>query len=408
MAQIVLDHVEKAYTGGVKAVDDLSLDITDGEFMVFVGPSGCGKSTALRSIAGLEEITGGTISIGDRVVNDLPPKDRDIAMVFQNYALYPHMTVEQNLAFGLQLRKRPKDEITRRVGEAARILGLEPYLKRKPAALSGGQRQRVAMGRAIVREPQAFLMDEPLSNLDAKLRVSMRASLSQLHERLGVTTVYVTHDQVEAMTLGDRVCVLRDGRLQQVDTPQYLFEAPVNLFVAGFIGSPAMNFVTADLVRDDGPAVTFAGYKLAVPAGVLDAKPGLPDYFGKKVILGIRPSDFEDAALAGTDRGLMQVTAGVTEELGSEIMVLFTIDAPHVEHAAITAAEDTAAEDEAEASAALAGGRSLWTARVSKESRVRHGERLELAVDTRYLQFFDPDSGLSIGHPLATAGLAEP
>ena len=263
MAQIVLDHVEKAYTGGVKAVDDLSLDVKDGEFMVFVGPSGCGKSTALRSIAGLEEITGGTITIGDRVVNDLPPKDRDIAMVFQNYALYPHMTVEQNLAFGLQLRKTPKAEITRRVGEAAKMLGLEPYLTRKPAALSGGQRQRVAMGRAIVREPQAFLMDEPLSNLDAKLRVSMRASLNQLHERLGVTTVYVTHDQVEAMTLGNRVCVLRDGRLQQADTPQPLYEAPVNLFVAGFIGSPAMNFVTAELVRDDGPAVTFAGLQAA-------------------------------------------------------------------------------------------------------------------------------------------------
>jgi multiple sugar transport system ATP-binding protein len=285
MAQIVLDHVEKAYAGGVRAVDDLSLDIADGEFMVLVGPSGCGKSTALRSIAGLEEITGGTIQIGGRVVNDLPPKDRDIAMVFQNYALYPHMTVEQNLAFGLQLRKTPKDEIKRRTDEAAKMLGLEPYLKRKPAALSGGQRQRVAMGRPIVREPQAFLMDEPLSNLDAKLRVSMRASLNQLHERLGVTTVYVTHDQVEAMTLGSRVCVLRDGRLQQVGTPQYLFEQPVNLFVAGFIGSPAMNFVTAELVR--------------------------------------------------------------------------------------------------------------------------HGEPLELAVDTRYLQFFDPASGLSIGHPQATSALAE-
>ena len=244
MAQIILDQVEKAYPGGVKAVDELSLDIADGEFMVLVGPSGCGKSTALRSIAGLEEITAGTITIGDRVVNDLPPKDRDIAMVFQNYALYPHMTVEQNLAFGLQLRKTPKDEIKRRVTGAAKMLGLEPYLRRKPAALSGGQRQRVAMGRAIVREPQAFLMDEPLSNLDAKLRVSMRASLNQLHERLGVTTVYVTHNQVEAMTLGNRVAVLRDGRLQQADTPQHLYEAPVNLFVAGFIGSPAMNFAT--------------------------------------------------------------------------------------------------------------------------------------------------------------------
>src|SRR4029077_14529949 len=317
-ARVILVQVEKAYPGGVKAVDELSLDIADGEFMVLVGPSGCGKSTALRSIAGLEDISAGTITIGDRIVNDLPPKDRDIAMVFQNYALYPHMTVEQNLAFGLQQRKTPKDEIRQRVTEVAKMLGLEEYLKRKPAALSGGQRQRVAMGRAIVREPRAFLMDEPLSNLDAKLRVSMRASLSQLHERLGVTTVYVTHDQVEAMTLGDRVCVLRDGRLQQVDTPQTLFELPVNLFVAGFIGSPAMNFVNAELVRDDGAAVTFAGYKLPVPADVLENKPGLADYLGKQVILGIRPSDFEDATLGNASRGMMRVTAGVTEELGSE------------------------------------------------------------------------------------------
>jgi len=262
------------------------------------------------------------------------------------------------------------------------------------------------MGRAIVREPQAFLMDEPLSNLDAKLRVSMRASLSQLHERLGVTTVYVTHDQVEAMTLGSRVCVLRDGRLQQVGTPQYLFEQPVNLFVAGFIGSPAMNFVTAELARDDGPAVTFAGYKLAVPDGVLNAKPGLADYFGKKVILGIRPSDFEDVSLGNASRGTIHVTAGVVEELGSEIMMIFTIDAPHVEHASLAQAAEASA-DEDEATAALVGGKSLWTARVSKESRVRHGETLELAVDTRYLQFFDPASGLSIGHPQATPVLAE-
>jgi len=405
MAQIIMDHVEKTYAGGVKAIDDLSLDVKDSEFMVFVGPSGCGKSTALRSIAGLEEITGGTIQIGDRIVNDLPPKDRDIAMVFQNYALYPHMTVEQNLAFGLQLRKTPKDEIKRRVDEAAQMLGLEQYLKRKPGALSGGQRQRVAMGRAIVREPQAFLMDEPLSNLDAKLRVSMRASLNQLHERLGVTTVYVTHDQVEAMTLGDRVCVLRDGRLQQVDTPQTLFESPVNLFVAGFIGSPAMNFATAELIRDDGPAVTFAGYKLAVPPDIFEAKHGLADYFGKQVILGIRPSDFEDASLTSARWGTMAVTAGVTEELGSEIHVMFTIDAPPVEHAAIVHAAE-ASEDADEAVTALVGGKSLWTARVSKESRIRHGSPVELSVDTRYLQFFDPASGLSIGHPKATAALA--
>ena len=407
MAQIILDHVEKTYTGGIKAIDNLSLDVKDGEFMVFVGPSGCGKSTALRSIAGLEEITGGKIQIGDRVVNDLPPKDRDIAMVFQNYALYPHMTVEQNLAFGLQLRKTPKDEIKRRVDEAAKMLGLEQYLKRKPSALSGGQRQRVAMGRAIVREPQAFLMDEPLSNLDAKLRVSMRGSLNQLHERLGVTTVYVTHDQVEAMTLGHRVCVLRDGRLQQVDTPQYLFEAPVNLFVAGFIGSPAMNFVTADLIRDGGPAVTFAGYKLAVPSAVIDAKQGLADFIGKKVILGIRPSDFEDARLGDAQWGRMQVTTGVTEELGSEIHVIFTIDAPPVEHASLTKAADNDADEDASVAAALIGGKSLWTARVSARSQVRPGQPIELSVDTSRLQFFDPGTGLSIGHPKATAGLAE-
>src|SRR6266702_2847114 len=406
MAQIIMDHVEKAYAGGVKAINDLSLDVRDGEFMVLVGPSGCGKSTALRSIAGLEEITGGTIQIGDRVVNDLPPKDRDIAMVFQNYALYPHMTVEQNLAFGLRLRKTPRDEVKKRVHDAAKMLGLDELLARKPAALSGGQRQRVAMGRAIVREPQAFLMDEPLSNLDAKLRVEMRAEIARLQRDLGVTTVYVTHDQVEAMTMGNRVCVLRDGRLQQVDTPQTLFESPVNLFVAGFIGSPAMNFVTADLVRDDGPAVTFAGYKLPVPAEVLDAKPGLADYFGRKVVLGVRPSDFEDASLSDRKWGTMSVTAGVTEELGSEIHVLFTIDAPHVEHASIAQATETS-EDEDEATAVLAGGQSLWTARVSKESRVKNGAPLELAVDTRSLQFFDPGSGLSIGHPKASADLAE-
>jgi multiple sugar transport system ATP-binding protein len=394
MAQIVLDQVNKVFPGGVRAVDGLSLDISDGEFMVLVGPSGCGKSTALRSIAGLDEITSGTISIGGRVVNDLPPKDRDIAMVFQNYALYPHMTVEQNLAFGLQQRKTPKDEIRRRVADVAKMLGLEDYLKRKPAALSGGQRQRVAMGRAIVREPQAFLMDEPLSNLDAKLRVSMRASLSQLHERLGVTTVYVTHDQVEAMTLGQRVCVLRDGKLQQADTPQALFNAPVNLFVAGFIGSPAMNFVTAQLVRDGGPAVTFAGHRLWVPESLVAARPGLDDYFGREVILGIRPSDFEDASLADAEWAKMPVTAGVTEDLGSEIHVLFSIDAPQVQHSSIAQA---VAGDDDDTAIPLAGGKSLWTARVAARSKVRPGQPVELAVDTSNLQFFDPDSGLAIG-----------
>src|SRR5215813_5127121 len=397
MAEIVLDEVDKVYPGGIKGIDNLSLDITDGEFMVLVGPSGCGKSTALRSIAGLEEITSGTISIGGRVVNDLPPKDRDIAMVFQNYALYPHMTVEQNLAFGLQQRKTPKDETRRRVLSVAKILGLEDYLKRKPASLSGGQRQRVAMGRAIAREPQAFLMDEPLSNLDAKLRVSMRGSLSQLHERLGVTTVYVTHDQVEAMTLGKRVCVLRDGKLQQVDSPQRLFDAPVNLFVAGFIGSPAMNFVTAELVRDTGPCVVFPGHRLPIAEAVIDARPGLSRFFDQDVILGVRPSDFEDAELADAGWARMPGQADVTEKLGSEIHVIFTIDAPIVEHSSLS----QAISDEDDASAiALAGGKSQWTARVSARSHVKPGERLDLAIDTSDLHFFDPDSGLAIGNPV--------
>jgi multiple sugar transport system ATP-binding protein len=409
MAEIVLDRVSKVYSGGVAGVNDLSLEISDGEFMVLVGPSGCGKSTALRSIAGLEEITSGTISIGGRVVNDLPPKDRDIAMVFQNYALYPHMTVEQNLAFGLQQRKTPKAEIARRVTEVARMLGIEEYLRRKPAALSGGQRQRVAMGRAIVREPRAFLMDEPLSNLDAKLRVSMRASLSQLHERLAVTTVYVTHDQVEAMTLGHRVCVLRDGQLQQVDTPQVLYDNPVNLFVAGFIGSPAMNFVSAELVSDAGPSVAFAGFRLPLPADLIDAKPGLSGYFGREVLLGIRPSDFEDARLADAEWARIGVTANVTEELGSEIHVIFALDAPPLQHPSISDAV-AGDEDADEAAAVLAGGKSLWTARVAARSRVRPGQPIELAVNTSNLQFFDPATGLAIGQrdaPAAAANGAE-
>ncbi|HXP18962.1 MAG TPA: sn-glycerol-3-phosphate ABC transporter ATP-binding protein UgpC [Streptosporangiaceae bacterium] len=398
MSQIVLDRVSKVYPGGVAGIDELSLEVADGEFMVLVGPSGCGKSTALRSVAGLEEVTSGTIAIGGRVVNDLPPKDRDIAMVFQNYALYPHMTVEQNLAFGLQQRKTPKDEIRRRVADVARMLGIEDYLKRKPAALSGGQRQRVAMGRAIVREPQAFLMDEPLSNLDAKLRVSMRASLSQLHERLGVTTVYVTHDQVEAMTLGQRVCVMREGRLQQVDSPQALFSAPVNLFVAGFMGSPAMNFASARLVRDDGAAVVFAGYRLPVPDALLAARPGLAGYVGRDLILGIRPSDFEDAALADAGWARMRATANVTEALGSELHVLFSIEAPPVRHASLS---QSVAADDQDAALPLGGGKSLWTARVAARSKISPGQQVDLAVDTSNMQFFDPDTGLSIGHPKA-------
>ena len=403
MAQIVLDEVTKVYGGGggTRAVDALSLDIPDGDFMVFVGPSGCGKSTALRMIAGLEDITQGTITIGERVVNDLPPKDRDIAMVFQNYALYPHMTVEENLAFGLQLRKTPKAEQQRRVGEVAKMLGLEPYLKRKPAALSGGQRQRVAMGRAIVREPQAYLMDEPLSNLDAKLRVSMRANLAALHERLGVTTIYVTHDQIEAMTLGTRVAVLKDGQLQQVNTPQSLFDAPANLFVATFIGSPSMNLVTARLVQDDGPVLVFADYRLPVPKEVLARRRGLEGYVGKSVIVGVRPSDFEDAAFAqGSGRPVLKAEVTIAEELGSEVNIIFAVAAPAVSHEVMLAKFDRQAQEAEETEAMVAAeGQSLWTARVNAKTQARPGRRIELAVDNHALHYFDPDTGNAIGTP---------
>ena len=407
MAQITLDEVDKVYSGRVKAVNDLSLEIQDGEFMVLVGPSGCGKSTALRIIAGLEEISHGTIRIGDRVVNGVAPKDRDIAMIFQNYALYPQMTVAQNLAFGLRMRKTPKKEIERRVRNAAGILGLEPYLARRPAALSGGQRQRVAIGRAIVREPQAFLMDEPLSNLDAKLRVGVRASLVELHERLHVTTVYVTHDQVEAMTLGHRVCVLRDGMLQQVDTPQNLFDHPVNLFVGGFIGSPSMNIVKAGVISgDDGMAVTFAGHRLPVPSEVVRATSGIEAYVGRDVILGIRPSDFEDARLTDESWPRMPVVTHMTEALGSEIHVIFFIDAPPVEHKDVADLGPQGEEDES--GIPLHEGKSLWTARVNARSSVRAGDRIELAVDTSNMHFFDPESGLAIGDKQAGRDAARP
>jgi multiple sugar transport system ATP-binding protein len=385
------------YAGGVKAVSDFSLDINDGEFLVLVGPSGSGKSTVMRMVAGLEDISAGKVLIGDRVVNDVPPKDRDIAMVFQNYALYPHMTVEENLAFPLKLRHTPKEELERRVKTAADMLGLEPYLKRKPANLSGGQRQRVAMGRAIVREPQALLMDEPLSNLDAKLRVTMRATLSGIHRRLGTTTMYVTHDQIEAMTLGDRVAVIRDGMLQQADVPQRLYDAPRNLFVAGFIGSPAMNMVDTDLVRDGGPSVAFGSFKLPVPEEVISSRPGLENYFGKKIILGIRPSSFEDAAvLQDSKLPQMHVTATLTEELGSEVNIIFEVDAPPVTHADTQAlAQDVG--DEEEKAVNVGAEHSLWTARVNPRSHARPGEKVDLAVDTSQLYFFDTDTGLAIG-----------
>jgi multiple sugar transport system ATP-binding protein len=398
MAQIELDGVSKVYGGTVRAVNDLSLDIADGDFMVFVGPSGCGKTTALRMVAGLEDITEGQIRIGDRVVNDLPPKDRDIAMVFQNYALYPHMTVKQNLAFGLQLRKTPKEEQERRVQEAAKMLALEPFLDRKPAALSGGQRQRVAMGRAIVRNPQAYLMDEPLSNLDAKLRVTMRGQLAALHERLGVTTIYVTHDQIEAMTLGTKVAVLKDGELQQVNSPQNLFDYPQNLFVATFIGSPAMNLATARLVRGDGggPAVTFADYRIPIPPETLAERPGLEHYLDREVIIGIRPSSFEDAAFVQEDRPVIKAEVAVSEELGSEVNVIFTVHAPAVHHEVMVAKFDKAAKDEVEAEELVGAGESLWTARVNPKTQARPGRSIDLAVDTSTMHFFDPDTGHAI------------
>jgi multiple sugar transport system ATP-binding protein len=382
MSGIRLDRVTKRYPNGVKAVDSITLDIGDGEFVVLVGPSGCGKTTLLRSIAGLEDITAGAVLIGDEDVTDRQPQRRDIAMVFQNYALYPHMTVADNLAYGLKLRRMPKAERDRRVTDVAHTLGLEELLDRKPAALSGGQRQRVAMGRAIVREPQAFLMDEPLSNLDAKLRVSMRAELARLHERLGVTTVYVTHDQVEAMTLGQRVAVLRDGTLQQVDTPQNLFHKPRNLFVAAFIGSPSMNLIDAE-VSDS--SVRFAGFELALPERSRAAG------HSGHVILGIRPSAFDHGEIADRELPRMRVRAEVVEELGDETHVIFGIDAPPVGADAVLAAVE--AKDHVEGKLFAGEARANFTARLDAKRAVAVGDELELAVDHNALHFFDPASG---------------
>ena len=387
MARIVLDNITKVFSNDVIAVDDVSLEIADGEFMVLVGPSGCGKSTILRMIAGLEDVTAGEITIGDRQVTDLEPKARDIAMVFQSYALYPHMTVEQNLAFGLKLRRTPKPELAERVRDAAKILGLEPLLHRKPAELSGGQRQRVAMGRAMVREPQAFLMDEPLSNLDAKLRVQMRGQLMLLHDRLMTTTVYVTHDQVEAMTLGERVAVLRDGILQQVDTPQELYRHPVNLFVAAFIGSPPMNLVEAE-VRGD--RVRFGGWDL-----LSGSTTDLRTYDGKRVILGIRPSDMEDAAVwHESSLPTIDVTAQVTEELGSEVNVLFPVDEPPVSAEEIRAA--TVEEGEDELLLASEATRCVFCASVDARTSVKPGGPITLTLDPDRFHYFDPDTGRAV------------
>jgi multiple sugar transport system ATP-binding protein len=373
MAEIRFDHVTKAY-GDVLAVDDVSLDIPDGEFLVLVGPSGCGKSTLLRMIAGLEEVTAGGIAIGERDVTWLAPKDRDIAMVFQTYALYPHMTVRQNLGYGLKARKTPKAEIARRVDDVAELLGLEELLERRPSQLSGGQRQRVAMGRAIAREPQAFLLDEPLSNLDAKLRVGMRASLTQLHRRLGVTTVYVTHDQVEAMTLGQRVAVMRKGRIVQVDTPHVLYTEPRDLFVAGFIGSPSMNLVEA---RIEAGTVRFGQFTLPLPDAHRPAD--------GPIVLGIRPESFEDATLAPA-QPTIDVLVEVLEDLGSDAHVFFTADTRSATPEALEAADD--------ARGLIDVGGALLTARVHAGSAIRAGARATLAVDPRGLQFFDPATGL--------------
>jgi multiple sugar transport system ATP-binding protein len=382
MAEIQLQNIVKEFPGGVRAVDDVSLTIADGEFMVLVGPSGCGKTTLLRSIGGLEKISEGRVMIGDRDVTHAEPGERDLAMVFQNYALYPHMTVRQNLGYALRVRKRPKQEIAERVNRIAGMLGLGELLDRRPGQLSGGQMQRVAMGRAIVREPAAFLMDEPLSNLDAKLRVGMRTSLQELHGRLGTTTVYVTHDQIEAMTLGQRVAVMRDGKIQQVDAPKRLYENPANLFVAAFIGSPAMNLARA---RIEGDCVLLGSVK--IPLG--DRRPALPD--GEPVILGIRPEAFDDAAFADPALPRLEVEVKVLEELGSDAHVFFEVDAETV------IVEDAISDDEEEDGALLTQrDRPLFTARVDPRTSARVGETITLAVDSSRLYFFSPESGESL------------
>jgi multiple sugar transport system ATP-binding protein len=376
MAGILLEHVTKIFQGGVVAVDDVSLRIADGEFIVLVGPSGCGKSTLLRMIAGLEEVSHGSISIGERDVTDLAPRDRDVAMVFQSYALYPHMSVRQNIAYGLKVRKTAKKEIERRVSEVAAMLGLEELLDRRPAHLSGGQRQRVAMGRAIVREPAAFLMDEPLSNLDAKLRVGMRASLAQLHARLGTTTIYVTHDQTEAMTLGERVAVISEGRVLQVDSPQRLYREPADLFVAGFIGTPSMNLVEASLRGDE---IAFGQFSIPLAPGRLP-----PGRTGGRVILGIRPESFT-AALAGGHT--IEITPAVVEELGSDLLVFFPVEAARVA---------SAAAREAEEESLLPADQALFSARLDPRTEAQVGRPLQVAVDATQFHFFDPESGASL------------
>jgi multiple sugar transport system ATP-binding protein len=389
VAAIELDRLTKVYADGTRAVHELSLEIADGEFVVFVGPSGCGKTSALRMIAGLEEITGGTVRVGDEVVNDLPPKARDMAMIFQNYALYPHMNVYDNMGFGLKMRGIDRAEIRRRVEAAARILGLSEVLSKRPRHLSGGQRQRVAMGRAIVREPQAFLMDEPLSNLDAKLRVQMRAEIARIQRDLRVTTIYVTHDQSEAMTLGDRVCVMRGGHLQQVDRPQVLYDRPANLFVAGFIGSPAMNLVEAELVERDGAlAVRFGPHELPV-AGRAE----LQGSAGRRVALGIRPEDISSSG-AGAP---LEVAVDIKEDMGAEVYLHFAVDAPPVTADELREIVGDEALEAADEQTHHHG--SPFVARVERGAQVREGEKARLAVDTSRLHFFDLESGESLAGP---------
>jgi len=400
MAEITLEQLGKIYNDGTRAVGDVNLTITDGEFLVLVGPSGCGKSTILRMIAGLEDISEGKMMIGDVVVNDVTSKDRDIAMVFQNYALYPHMSVFDNMAFGLKLRKMDKDEIERRVNEAAQVLEITDLLDRKPKALSGGQRQRVAMGRAIVREPSAFLMDEPLSNLDAKLRVQMRTELGRLHARLATTTVYVTHDQVEAMTLGHRVAVLkpvskqRPDNLQQVAPPAELFHNPRNLFVAGFIGSPSMNLVSGRLESSAGSVTAvFGSHRIEVDQRAIDRHSGIDSFMNKDLVIGVRPGDFEHASVVGDGAGrTMTVTADVTEVLGSETFIHYEVDIPPVLTPDI---EELLADSGADVSSL--GSTSKFASRISSDVSVAAGDSVDLVVNTAKLHFFDPATGGRIG-----------
>ena len=396
MAEVVLSEIGKVYPDGTTAVTDLSLDIADGEFLVLVGPSGCGKTTALRMVAGLEEISTGEVRIGDRTVNRIPSRDRDVAMVFQSYALYPHLSVRDNIGFGLQLRKLPKSQIRERVDQAADTLGLTELLDKKPRNLSGGQRQRVAMGRAIVRQPQAFLMDEPLSNLDAKLRVQMRAEIARIQRDLGVTTIYVTHDQVEAMTLGDRVAVLKKGVLQQVAPPQELYERPANLFVAGFIGSPAMNLLRATLTGADpaGAVLEIGDQRLRIGAAPFDRRPGLRGYLGKEIVVGVRPEDMEDAALAGeADGALLRSTAELVEALGSELLVHFGIAAPQV----VTEDTKELARDAGTADlGALEAPQTILVGKLSPRSPAQVGAPLAVRVDVDRLHYFDPETGMSV------------